>query len=375
MRWGKIAGVSGIVFIVSLAGILSIGVGPGADNGSWPANPGFPVDPFWKGNWACVYTQNDVTTGTHINGITIWDLEYRDNARGDINYNYYIKELTIPWISIKMLNWNNGQIKLYPHDDKPQQGGTPVNKIMFNGCPCNGQGNYNGFNEGNPTTFEAWFDLDFDGDGFIEFCYRYRMEFHGQNGPPPGRAGFIRVMISETLHPYYDFNGDGDEDPGEEYWHQMPDGTVDKIDYIEYSYLIDADVYDTSSNNISLWNGVAWAQQNIEAGPIAPVQGGPNGRIARIENPTAIIPPPPANPVPRYVSLRETPDGHTMSWVWCLAAHQNEYSQYPTNYVNNENLIDEDVQLWYTERFTVGAGQFPPWFPQWAEIHLYDFEA
>jgi hypothetical protein len=287
----------------------------------------------------------------------------------------------------------NGPMIRYEHDDV---GGTTLNRLMFNGIwnpnPPPFPGFFESPNQPNVyTQIEAWYDLDFDGDGQIEWTFAERIElcapFPNPGWNPPG--GFICMQIHPVVFPWIDFNGNGicDYPPvsNEWGWHVMPNGQLVQVSAIEYGFLFDADVYNSPINGIWSYTGNPppndWAQVNNEAGPFNAQICDPSGICANINNP--VLPPPiwwrdiEMQPIQWPILPPPWPPIHpTTQTYYCVAASGNEYSQHPNAYLNGQNLVQADGLFWYIEDYNINNNDFPPCGMQgWSGVIFCHFQA
>jgi hypothetical protein len=360
--------------ILVLSGTTVTAAGPGVDTGGMGN-----VDTYWStliqaqpGGWSCVYLHNDnnAPQGTWMTGESFWNVWYRDFGGGEINqgdYDYYIKELTMPWIAVQWHTFNNGVKTNYQYDEKPQAGGALLNHVMFTGNPSI-NGVFTGFVESNnqpgtPTTLRAYYVLDCDADNNVEFTFMELITLQGS--PAQGVWGDVLMQITPASWPWIDFNGNGICDANEVGWHNMPGGGQDRIQCIDFAFLFDANVYDRAANDMYYWVvGTGWQQSLVEKGPgDASVCNG-NGECALIDNPNA----------GRDIRMIPLIDGHDWGHYFLLKYTGGEYSQNPTTYVNGQNLQNTDGLFWYVEEFDVwNNNNFPPNGP--AGVEFYDFQA
>ena len=199
-----------------------------------------------------------------------------------------------------------------------------VHTIMFNGDLTFQETNQN--NGG--TNIFASYDLDTDGDGFKEWTFELEFSLQGNRGM--GQFGEIYCRVHPTTWP------------------------VAGVDEIVYPFLFDADVYDSPGNNrIFRWdvdsNPQQWTQIGSE-NSYTQTSGDLNGYLAYIDNPQA-------QRSVKMKSLLGQPQC-AISYT-ALRATGTEYSQWPADYDNDENLNGADGLIWYIETWNCNQ-QWPP---------------
>jgi hypothetical protein len=321
------ASVSFICLLMIVPGPLAL-AGPGMVYGTIGHQA---VDPdIWfkttdnTGLWSCVYTNPDKDTGDWMCGMTIKDIEFRDASDVPITdgYNYYVKEMTIPWIR---MTWHEGIQN-------------PVSEIYqfqdYNTSPSEDHVMYDNtwsYNEGNldddpnfGTDLTAQYVLDVDNDQQVDFRFDvwYSLDANGQ-----AETGEITMRINMWQHPLN--------------W------IVDnqQLDYIEFPFIFNPDIYYGQNDNIYIPNGQNWDQLDDEDGPLPADDGIQSALIRNIndnDGSRAIIMTPSSNQAP------------TSGDFWALHYQQSgEYSKYPTNYVEPEGINGVDTLVWYIAGYDI----------------------
>jgi hypothetical protein len=317
--------------------------------GQWTNTVG-NTDRHWQGNLADIMGFVDGAQGSWWTGAIFWRLDFRFQLGA--NLHRYFEAMTIPWIGIKE---SNGNMIYYEHADQGSMNG----QLLLNGQPTYNEGlncNQNGFNGW--TQFFEVFDLDIDGDGVRDWQFREEIDLYSPTLNPMGHnSGAIVMSIVAVQFPSIDLDNDGICDPNEWGLRYDSDGiTQISTDKIIYSYYTDMDVYGSTNNDMYTWDNQQqqWNRENNEM--VEHIAAGGFGTCwVKVVKPNA-------NPA-RDVKIWVHPNNNfppTSVDVWCLKLNVGEFSQYPSNYKNNEGIVNTNVLTWYTEEYDITQGQIPP---------------
>lgn len=319
--------------------LLWIGVtaqGPGDVNGvvandpQWHATPG----------WSAIYEHSDKDQDPWGTGISFWDLYY--SAGGNDPFDYYVHEMTIPWVGIKM---SQGEMVYYGHSEDTSDNHLKYVSHTFTERP-NQQ----------TTTLTVDYDLDFDSDSIVEWSFTEKIDLCLPGGQYPG--GYLTIEFPITQFPTLQ-NG--------KWGHNG-----DTVETIEIPFLFDAYVYSDPNNNFYFWNGNQWVLVSFET--FFRGVGWGQRDLTKIENPNPPMPPPVEE---RSIILRAIPQQHgfpTFQDIYFVHCQYTEYSQHPSEYLNDESIELNNGALWYIETYDVQNNP-PPNGGQWTGVACYNFEA
>lgn len=290
-------------------------------------------DPYWLSNWSGVMHQFDSYEQNWVTGITLYEGFY-SSGQGDQNgFNRYIAEMTIPWIGIQMVNENmtrynyseeTAEYHLYLDPENP-------NIIVHN------------YTQEKPWySVEITYILDADGDSNIDWEILEYIELSSPGQNP------ARIRLEYTI---------GQVHPN---WNTVQE--------IEIPFLIDADVYDTPTNNFY------WGTINPPNPPTRVTSetwvnaGGRYARVARTD---------PGNERAIDVFSNPAVNPTNLRFYFLTQNGAGEYSQHPSSYLDNENLQDMNGLVWYVELFRPAQNNPPPIFGQgqWNGVFCEGFQA
>lgn len=326
MKAGLLLGISvGLLsLIVIMPGIINAD-GPGIVYGTI----GYSENPdIWfrttqgTGLWSCVYSSADDQAGQWMRGMTITDLEFRDThiSPPKDEYNYYVKEMTIPWIKI---DWANRGEVIYEFDD---WGSTESNVTVYNNVYQFSEGNLD-INPQTPTGITAQYVLDVNDDQSTDFRFDVWYDLHADGAT---YLGDITMKIAVMGFPV---------------WNNVNYAIEgDHVDYIYFPFLFNSDVYYSASDTAYNRENDDWAQIDEEGEYSAP--GG---------TPCASI-----NNSDRSIIMTPGNDGQSSGYYYVLAYQAGgQYSLFPSDYDNDQGTVGTDIVLWYVAGFDI-ANNNPP---------------
>lgn len=280
--------------------------------------------------------QNDVDEDEWWTGITYYQVSYSDSANDP--FNLYIMETTIPWIGIQMQGEN---MVRYGYSQETSLYHIRPIGYTYHNYSLNQQW----------TSLVVEYELDYDGDGEVEWKFLEQIEFQPPVLQPP-QTGWYKIEFQIKDYPK-DLQG------------RWADGQT-LVQTIEIPFIIDADVFDTSANDFytgvpNNWNHVHF-ETSCNAANI-------NAKIAN-----------PLYPPPEEIALIVTPNPQN-----CFPASQlftflqvknNEWAHDPADYDDDETLDANNGVVWYIESYNVQINPPPNLNNQgWTGIKCVGFVA
>ena len=283
---------------------------------------------------------NDDQSGNWVSGITVKDVEYRDQYNppySDYIYDSFVKKASFMWIRI---TWQDESLNQYPviyhHAD--------VMSDMYGQFVLTQTGQQ--FYEGNrvqggdkQTTYSAEYGIDVDDDDYGDFVINESMTLNFWM--VTGGAIELRFWLMD-----YPTN-----------W-VVGDYTIISM---EFAYYVDIDIDNYDDNEVLFYNNDSseWEGQDVEVGPVTvPYENGGQGQAADYKpcvevnngNHKAVLDPQHNDAKPSW------------AYYYVVNNHNNEYSQDPSNYVNDEGLdaYGADPAIWCIIGYDISANNFPP---------------